>query len=145
VRLSADAASDYDPESEDGEESPDATQNAIDGNRTTNWDTETYRAGLQGVHKSGVGLYVNAGSPLVARRLAHSTSTPGFIARVYGAANAVPSDISGWTAVSRPVTVTEDEEIPLDTRERRFRYYLLWITDLRGTQKAMIQELSLKK
>ncbi len=145
VRLSADAASDYDPESTDGEESPDATQNAIDGNRTTNWDTETYRAGLAGVHKSGVGLYVNAGSPLIARRLDLVTSTPGFTARVYGAATAVPTAISGWTPVSRPVKASEDEEIPLDTRGRRFRYYLLWITALGDQQKAVVQELSLKK
>jgi eukaryotic-like serine/threonine-protein kinase len=145
VKLSANAATDYDPESEDGEESPDATQNAIDGNRTTNWDTETYRAGLQGVHKAGVGLYVDAGSPLRARQLDLVTSTPGFVARVYAAANAVPTDISGWTAVSPPASMSEDDGITLDTRGRRFRYYLLWITDLKERPKAVIQELSLKK
>jgi hypothetical protein len=144
VKLSSSAASDYDPEG-DGEESPEATQNAIDGNRTTNWDTETYRAGLQGVHKSGVGLYVDAGTPLHARRLDLSTSTPGFRARVYAAPNAVPSDISGWTGVSPTATVSQDAKISLHTGERRFRYYLLWITDLKGRPKAVIQELSLKK
>ena len=45
----------------DGEESHDQTQFAIDGNNTTSWDTEIYRDGFAGVHKDGVGLYVNAG------------------------------------------------------------------------------------
>src|SRR2546421_5406409 len=60
VSLGSNAAHDYDPESSDNRESPDAVQNAIDHNPTTNWDTETYRSGLEGVHKSGVGLFVQA-------------------------------------------------------------------------------------
>ena len=40
---------------------PSAARNAIDGNRSTNWNTESYQGGFEGSHKSGVGLYVDAG------------------------------------------------------------------------------------
>jgi eukaryotic-like serine/threonine-protein kinase len=143
VRLGSDAASDYDPEG-DGEESPEATQNAIDGNPTTNWDTETYRNGLEGVHKSGVGLYVDAGSPVNAGRLDLVTATPGYRAEVL-AANTVPGDIGGWNRVSKGTEVGETERIPLETRDRQYRYYLVWIVSLPDVNKADIRELSLRR
>jgi hypothetical protein len=141
VRLAGNAAGDYDPAG-DGEESPDATRNAIDGNPTTNWDTETYRAGLEGVGKPGVGLYVDAGSPVAARRLTLVTSTPGFEAKVYGA-NTVSDDFRRWTEVAPQRAVDETERIRLATRGRRYRYYLLWIVSLPDGNKAKIMELSL--
>jgi eukaryotic-like serine/threonine-protein kinase len=143
VDLKSDAAGDYDPDG-DGKESPEATQNAIDGNPTTNWDTETYRAGLQGVHKAGVGLYVDAGRPVAARRLDLVTATPGFEAEVY-AANTVPGDIGEWTRVSGRKRVGETAKIQLDTAGQRFRNYLVWIVALPESNKANILELSLYK
>ena len=50
VDLASSAATDYDPEGDESE-SPDATQNAIDGNPSTVWDTETYNGGFVGVGK----------------------------------------------------------------------------------------------
>ena len=141
VKLAGSAASDYDPDG-DGEESPDATQNAIDGNPTTNWDTETYRSGLAGVGKPGVGLYIDAGSPVAARRLDLVSSTPGFQAEVR-ASNTVPGRIDDWTRVSRRVDVDETERIPIAARGREYRYYLVWIVTLPDSNKAAIQELSL--
>ena len=47
--------------------------------------------------------------------------------------------------MSRTLRVDEDQAIQLDTGERRFRYYLLWITELPEGGKAAIQELSLEK
>ena len=73
--LAAGAVEDFDPEG-DGKESEDRLQNAIDGNRTTAWDTETYRNGLAGVGKKGVGLYVDAGSPIAARQLGRGDLHP---------------------------------------------------------------------
>jgi eukaryotic-like serine/threonine-protein kinase len=144
VRLGSEAASDYDPEG-DGEESPEAAQFAIDGNRTTAWDTEQYQGGLGGSDKGGVGLYVDADSPVAARQLDLVTSTPGFRGRIF-AANTVSGRVNGWTPVSRPVqSVRQDQRFPLDTEGRRYRYYLLWITRLPEDGKAEIRELSLKK
>jgi len=141
VALNGDAATDYDPQG-DEQESSDATRNAIDGNRTTIWDTESYESDFQSLGKDGVGLYVDAGSPVAARRLALTTSTPGFTASVY-AGDQVPDDIDGWRKVSDDVTAEETTRIRVDTLDQRFRYYLLWITDLGENEKAEIQELTL--
>jgi eukaryotic-like serine/threonine-protein kinase len=143
VRLAGDAASDYDPEG-DNKESPEAARNAIDGIRSTNWDTEHYQGGFAGSHKSGVGLYVNAGKPLEARALALVTATPGFKAAVYGS-ETVPPNLKGWTRVSPAAKVKEDQTFRIQTRGRLYRNYLLWISDLPEGGKAEVQELSLLK
>jgi serine/threonine-protein kinase len=143
VRLAGDAASDYDPEG-DSKESDDATRNAIDGNPTTNWNTETYQGGFEGSDKSGVGIYVDAGKPITGRGLSLVTATPGFRARVY-ASETVPANIGGWVPVSPVQEVEEDHIFTLRTRGRKFRSYLLWITELPEQNKAEIQELSLLK
>jgi serine/threonine-protein kinase len=145
VDLAAGAVEDYDPEG-DGNESEDQLQNAIDGNRTTAWDTETYRNGLDGVGKKGVGLYVDAGSPIAARQLAVVTSTPGYQAEVYGANGArPPRDIEGWTKISGRSRMRENTRIDLDTANRDFRFYLLWIVELPPGNKADVRELDLRR
>jgi serine/threonine protein kinase len=143
VRLAGDAASDYDPEGDD-KESDDATRNAIDGNRSTNWNTETYQGGFAGNDKSGVGIYVDAGKLIAARGLTLVTATPHFKARVY-ASETVPANIRGWVPVSPVQEVQQDHTFRLRTRGRKFRNYLLWITELPEQNKAEIQELSLLK
>jgi len=143
VRLAQDAANDYDPEG-DNRESPEAARNAIDGNRTTNWNTETYQGGFEGSSKSGVGLYVDARRPIPARGLTLVTATPGFKAAVYGS-ETVPANLRGWTRVSPAGTVNQDHTFRLRTDGRMYRYYLLWITDLPESGKAEVQELALLK
>jgi hypothetical protein len=143
VALSKDAAHDYDPQG-DGEESRSQVQFAIDGLPTTVWDTETYEGGFKGSNKSGVGLYVNAGSRVAARQMDVVTSTPGFKAAVY-ASDSVPSRIQDWHKVSATVSVKREQQIQLDTARQGFRNYLLWISDLPGGGKASIKELALKR
>jgi eukaryotic-like serine/threonine-protein kinase len=143
VRLAGDAATDYDPEG-DNKESDDATRNAIDGNRSTNWNTETYQGGFEGSDKSGVGIYVDAGKLIAARGLTLVTATPHFKARVY-ASETVPAAIRGWVPVSPVQEVEEDHTFRLRTRQRKFRYYLLWLTELPQQNEAEVQELSLLK
>jgi eukaryotic-like serine/threonine-protein kinase len=143
VQLSKDAAHDYDPEG-DLEERGDQVQFAIDGNRSTEWGTETYEGGFEGSDKTGVGLYVTTGSPVAARRLDLVTSTPGFRAAIYGS-NSVPSALSRWRRLSRTLNVKQDQSFSLDTATRRFRNYLVWISQLPEGGKAVIRELSLKK
>ena len=143
VRLAGNAASDYDPEG-DNKESDDATRNAIDGNRGTNWNTETYQGGFEGNDKSGVGIYVDAGRLIAARGLTLVTATPGFRARILGS-ETVPANISGWVPVSPVQRVEEDHTFRLRTKGRKFRNYLLWITELPEGNKVEIQELSLLK
>ncbi len=140
VTLSKSAANDYDPEG-DGRESPESPQNVVDGNPSTQWDTERYESGLAGVGKSGVGLFVDAGRPTAGRALKVTTSTPGFTAAVYGS-NGVPKDIAGWTRLSKNARVAEEQTIRFD-KPGRYRRYLLWITKLPDGTKAALQEVNL--
>jgi hypothetical protein len=144
ISLASDAADDYDPEG-DGQESGGQVQFAIDGNKTTVWNTETYNADFESCcNKSGVGLYVNAGERVAARELDVLTSTPGFKARVY-ASDSVPGSLSGWEKVSGTVTVKGEQAIQLDTASQRFRNYLLWISELPEGGRVTIKELGLKR
>jgi hypothetical protein len=144
VTLSTDAADDYDPEG-DGEESSGQVQFAIDGLPTTEWDTETYEGGFEASDKRGVGIYIDTENRVAARQLDLVTSTPGFTAAVY-ASDSVPGGIEGWTKVSPTVRrVKENQAIQLDTAQREFRNYLLWISELPEGGKAVVKELSLKR
>jgi hypothetical protein len=142
VRLGGGAASDYDPEG-DNRESPEAARNAIDGIRSTNWDTESYQGGFAGSNKSGVGLYVDAGRFMSARALALVTATPGFKAAVY-ASETVEPNLKRWARVSPVATVKQDFTFRIRTGGHLYRYYLLWISELPpDSEKAEVQELSL--
>ena len=146
VELASDAASDYDPEGDDGEESPEAANLVLDGIKNTGWDTETYEAGFEGANKSGVGLYVDAGRPIPARRLSLLTSTPGFEAAVY-ASNTVRGSLRGWRKVSSTEKVKERQVFQLDLGQgQQFRNYLVWISQLPPDEgKAKIEELRLSQ
>ena len=141
VDLASSAANDYDPEGDD-RESDESTQNAIDGNPSTEWNTERYNDGLEGVDKEGVGLFVDAGSPIPGKAVEIRSSTPGFTAAIYGS-NSVPDSIDRWTRLSRDTKVGERTRIKLRPGTRDFRRYLVWITALPEGNKAAIQELTL--
>jgi len=87
---------------------------------------------------------VDAGKPIAARGLTLVTATPHFKARVY-ASETVPANIAGWVPVSPVQGVEQDHTFRFRTRGRKFRYYLLWITELPEQNEAEIQELSLLK
>ena len=87
---------------------------------------------------------MDAARPVAGRRIDLATPTPGFTASVY-AANNVPADIAGWSKVSEDTQVDQDERIRLDTRRKRYRYYLVWITALPEGDKAAIAELTLQR
>jgi eukaryotic-like serine/threonine-protein kinase len=143
VALSKNAADDYDPQG-DGEESGNQVSFAIDGQTTTEWDTEQYEGGFEASDKDGVGIYLDTESGVAARQLDLVTSTPGFKAAVY-ASDSVPGDVGGWKKVSRTLTVRESQRFTLDTARQEFRYYLLWISELPENGKAVIKELALKR
>jgi hypothetical protein len=133
-------ATDYDPYGTGGEHAADAPL-AIDGNRSTYWNTEDYRSGLG---KPGVGLYLESETRVAASRLSVITGIPGWRAEVY-AANSVPRGIEGWRRVARPTTVSAEDRIRLTTDGRRFGYWLVWITELPEEGQASIIELTLQR
>jgi hypothetical protein len=141
VRVKFSAVKDYDPEA-DGHESPNSVKLAIDGNRKTSWATEHYSAGLAGVHKTGVGLWVKTQTPVAATELDLISQFANWQGAVYGANGSVPKDIRGWQKLSGLFTAQSVNKIPLDTAGKPFDHYLVWITKLAGEQ-AGIMELSL--
>ncbi|MBA2505513.1 MAG: serine/threonine protein kinase, partial [Thermoleophilaceae bacterium] len=142
VLLAATGAGAFDPPPGDGKEHDEAVKLAFDGNRATQWDTESYQGGTLN-NKPGVGFYVKPRAPVAAREMRFVTSTPGFDAEVY-AANEVPEDLKGWTQVGSVTDAGQTETVALDTAGQEFRYYLLWITALpEGEERVGISEVSL--
>jgi serine/threonine-protein kinase len=123
----------YDPTGDggDGDEHPNETGNAVDGNPSTTWRTDTYRgtpefAGI----KPGVGLILAAPSPVTVTALSLTAAPAGWTGRVYTAPGAAPPPaIEGWKAVSEPFSARSvPMDIPLTGGPSRL--YLIWITKL---------------
>jgi serine/threonine-protein kinase len=142
VSLGQASASDYDPYGTGSSgEHPEQKGLAVDRDASTFWSTETYSGGLG--RKPGVGIYVDARPGVAARALAVRTPEPGWTAAVYGARAGPPEQIDGWRLLAPPRTVTEQRQrFDLDTGGARYRYYLVWITELRDRQ-ARVSEVYL--
>jgi hypothetical protein len=137
---------DYDPPPGDGSENPGQIGLALDGDRTTAWETENYGNPSFGNLKSGVGLYLDAGRPVVARALRIFTPKSGWSFQLY-VANQVPPDLHGWTLVGSDTMDSTRKTVNLDTAGHRSRFYLLWITHLTqsptGRSNAAVSDLVL--
>jgi hypothetical protein len=144
VSLAARAAEDFDPIGGDGEHGDEAPL-VLDRDPGTFWTTETYSSG--DLQKEGVGITLDAKSDaggILGRRLVVRTRTPGFTAAVYGAVDGRPEVLNGWTELAEPQRVGGTEQIELDTAGRRYRHYLLWITELAPEdERVEITELEL--
>jgi len=123
-------AHDYDPPPGDGGERTTAVPLAIDRDPTTAWETERYDTPEFGNIKKGVGLYLDAGRPIVARGIRIVTPEPGWDVRFYAARDSVPSELGGWTLVGGGEMDAARKTFGLDTANRPARYYLIWITSL---------------
>ncbi|MSO41330.1 MAG: serine/threonine protein kinase [Solirubrobacterales bacterium] len=121
-------AVDFDPEG-DGEEHSDELSLPIDGNPTgTAWSTETYTdESMSG--KRGVGIYVNAGTPVTAEAVQVRSAVGGWDAEVRSAPgdDSAPQALDGWTVVGAATDVGTRETIPIDDPQPS-RFYLVWIT-----------------
>ncbi|MGH2855363.1 MAG: protein kinase domain-containing protein [Solirubrobacteraceae bacterium] len=153
VPLEQTSAHDYNPYGNEPEH-PTQVANVVDGDPNTAWSTEHYRGDTLGP-KPGTGVYLDAAPGLRARAIEVQASTPGFTAAVY-AANAFDSGLSygapqslserGWVQLAPARAIPAQVTIPLDTRGVRYRYYLLWITQLPpGSETAAISGVTLFK
>jgi len=116
VRLQGVAS--FDPDGDD-EEHSERVADATDGDSSTYWTTETYRA----FSKPGVGLVLEAGGKPKALTL--TTDTPGYTAEIRaGASSAGPFD----TVVGTPKATSETTSWELD--ETDDPYLTIWITRL---------------
>jgi eukaryotic-like serine/threonine-protein kinase len=128
VKLSSDAASEFDPE---GDEQETGTQEqAVDGNPTgTAWTTEHYDSSDFGGLKDGVGLVIEAGDTVPATSMVIRALTSGYDAEVYEVNGSPPSSLSGW---GQPVATISDggDSQTVKLPGRPAQAFLIWITQL---------------
>ncbi len=116
VRVAAVTA--YDPEGGD-DEHPEVVPAATDGDPASYWTTEQYND----FSKSGVGIVVESRPAAALEKLTVTTDTPGFPAKIR-ASNSVGG---GFVDVSEEQEVGGTTTFDLDTKDKAYRYYLVWL------------------
>jgi len=129
------AVGNYDPNGSPDSHA-DTAAAATDGDASTSWYTQTYFSSAFGGLKSGLGLVVDAGSPVKLSQLTVQTPTPGFTAVV----EAGDSESGPFTADSSAQPVGASTTFTL--HGARARYYVVWITMLPPGGKAEISEVT---
>jgi serine/threonine-protein kinase len=128
IRLSSDAASEFDPE---GDQRETGTQRlAVDSNPTgTAWSSEHYDTPDFGGLKDGVGLAIDADSTVTAKTMVIRSPTPGYDAQIYETSGSPPSDLSGWgQPVATVSNAGENETVALQGKAAKS--FLIWVTKL---------------
>ncbi len=148
VFLCDTCATDYNPDALSGPKNQHPTEDGltVDGNRNTAWTTETYYDNTLG--KPGVGLYVDAKPGVAARALTIDTATPGYSVSIYARhsspnPNTFDTGRNGWVKVGVKADIHSTQPISLNTDNVKYRYYLVWITDLGNHDQVAINEIAL--
>jgi serine/threonine-protein kinase len=145
VSVGATSAKDYDPLG-DEEEHPERAALVVDRQPDTRWITESYSSGLEGANKDGVGIYVDAKPGVEAVRMEIQSPETGWRAEIFGATGSrVPESIaSGWQRLGGGEVRSDHQRFKLADSGERYRYYLVWITDLPpDSQRVEIGEIAL--
>jgi tRNA A-37 threonylcarbamoyl transferase component Bud32 len=148
VSLCQACAQGFNPLGTPTNETPNASL-AIDNQLNTAWDTQQYYD--RKLSKAGMGIYVNASAGATAgttaRVLRIIDATPGFTATIYARNDTPPIrwPDPGWKQISSPTTVQSNTSIPLTSGSTRWRYFLVWITNLGGHEQLSIAEITLYK
>lgn len=131
----------YDPLG-DGVEEDDLAAAAIDGNRATAWQTETYRAPLADT-KDGVGLLLSASENVSAVEVVGSAGTRYRI----GWAASTPDDVASWDDAGSGTLLPSPTVVQLPVRNGGV--WLLWLTELPrrgdGSHRAEIAEIRMHR
>jgi serine/threonine-protein kinase len=121
----------YDPPPGDNSEHDDEAPLATDGDPATFWKTETYNT----FFKPGVGLVLDAGARRQVKQLTVTTDTPGFTAEI----RAGDTETGPFRVVAAGRTVGASTAFALNGADAR--YYVVWITDLGGSDVAHVNEV----
>jgi serine/threonine-protein kinase len=134
VSVKRTSANDFDPLG-DQEEHADEAPLAVDQDPGTEWTTEGYENNTlnKPTGEPGVGLYVDAVPGVNGRALEIQTKVPGWETELYAATDRPPTDrwpSDVWTEVGGGTVEKRKQRFELDTGDKRYRYYLVWITKL---------------
>ncbi|MBE0447299.1 MAG: serine/threonine protein kinase [Actinobacteria bacterium] len=118
---------DYDPGG-NGDENPGMVGHIFDGDKSSGWQTETYRSSTFGNLKDGVGVYIDYGDDVELEEMT-ILSSGGWSGAIKGS-----DDILNWKTLKE----VEDagEEISVRIGEGSYKYYLIWITKLPSTSSG---------
>ena len=112
---------------------------ATDGSTATSWMTQTYGDQAFGGYLTGLGLVLDAGSPVKLASLTVKTPTPGFTAEIRSG----DSSTGGFAVDSSSQSVTGTTTFTLNGNTAR--YYVLWITQLPPVPRAEISEVTARR
>jgi eukaryotic-like serine/threonine-protein kinase len=129
VSLGQSRANDFDPFGGDGEHSLEAKA-VVDQDTKSTWSTERYQGGTLNA-KPGVGIYVDAKPSVAARAIDVISPTRDWRGAIYAAPNGPPPrELSGFQRLASIEQSKTRTRVRLNTEGKRYRYYLVWITDL---------------
>jgi hypothetical protein len=126
----------WDPPPGDGVEHNADAPKATDGNQGTFWETSSYRSSLASIGKSGVGLLLDAGTPVTLHHVTVGTDTPGFTAEI----QAGDGPGGPFRAVSDSKVV--EGRTTFDLRDAKGRYFVVWITNLGSRNQVHVNEVT---
>jgi putative peptidoglycan lipid II flippase len=126
------AATDFDPPPDgSGDENPQDTQLAIDGDSSTSWTTMRYFDPIE-LQKPGVGIYLDLGAAVAVSGLNLTLVSPDSDIEIRAAPEAAaepPGTIDEWTVVAEVAKTEQAVPVSLDTPVTT-RYVLVWFTRL---------------
>ena len=114
----------------------DTAPGATDDSAATYWYTQTYGDQTFGGLLTGLGLVLDAGSPVKLAQLTVTTPTPGFTAEIQSG----DSSSGPFTADSSSQTVDGTTTFTLDGNTAQ--YYVVWITQLPPQRYVQISEVT---
>jgi hypothetical protein len=122
------AASDHDPEGDDGQENPELADLAIDADNDTAWVTERYNSPQLGGLKSGVGLVLDLGRRREIGAVRIRTTLPDWRFELRGSDDG--SSFSRLRDAEGESSFAAEGDTTVELETVAVRYLLVWITDL---------------
>ena len=115
----------------------DTAPRATDGSTSTSWMTQTYLDQAFGGLLTGLGLVLDAGSPVKLTRMTVKTATtPGFTAEIQSGDS--PTGPFATDSSSRTVNGTTTFTLT----GNKAQYYVVWLTELPPGNRAEISEVT---
>jgi serine/threonine-protein kinase len=113
----------YDPQGDNGDEHTDYAPRATDHDPSTAWKTEGYHS--RGFTKDGVGLVLKAPRPVALSKLGVQAGGTPFEAMI----KASNSPSGGFLSVSGSAwkPVSSQATFSIDTRGKKYSYYMVWL------------------
>ncbi len=116
----------------------DTALQATDGSTATYWYTQTYGDQTFGGLLTGLGLVLDAGSPVKLAQMTVTTQTPGFTAEIQS------GDSASGPFVADSPSQTVDGRTTFTLNGKTAQYYVVWITELPPQRYAQISEVTAK-